>query len=67
MNEETQLRLKKQLEELKRELEEDLAANPDQTKPVELDTAIGRLSRMDAMQDQQMALELKRRTQLSQK
>ena len=31
---------------------------------VELDTAIGRLSRMDAMQDQQMALELRRRQEL---
>ncbi|MGB0583220.1 MAG: TraR/DksA family transcriptional regulator, partial [Limisphaerales bacterium] len=32
-----------------------------ETDIVELDTAIGRLSRMDAMQNQQMALELKRR------
>ena len=28
---------------------------------VQLDTSIGRLSRMDAMQNQQMALELRRR------
>ena len=34
----------------------------DNRKPVELDQSkVGRLSRMDAMQDQQMALELRRR------
>ena len=34
----------------------------DSRKPVELDQSkVGRLSRMDAMQDQQMALELRRR------
>ena len=33
----------------------------DATAPVQLDTSIGRLSRMDAMQSQQMALALKER------
>jgi len=33
----------------------------DATEPVQLDTSIGRLSRMDAMQSQQMALALKER------
>lgn len=33
----------------------------DATEPVRLDTSIGRLSRMDAMQSQQMALALKER------
>lgn len=33
----------------------------DATEPVQMDTSIGRLSRMDAMQSQQMALALKER------
>lgn len=33
----------------------------DATEPVQVDTSIGRLSRMDAMQSQQMALALKER------
>ncbi len=43
------------------DLQEDLSASKAASGVVELDTAIGRLSRMDAMQDQQMALELRRR------
>ena len=40
----------------------DISVDPlDGEKVVELDTSIGRLSRMDAMQSQQMALELRRR------
>jgi len=35
----------------------------EQTAPVQLDGSIGRLSRMDALQAQQMALALKRRQQ----
>lgn len=49
------------LTKLQREIEEGLTSNTQETDVVELDTAIGRLSRMDAMQNQQMALELKRR------
>ena len=49
------------LEELEREIREDMDANPDDSGVVELDSSIGRLSRMDALQNQQMALELKRR------
>ena len=37
----------------------------DATAPVTLDTSIGRLSRMDAIQSQQMALGLKARQQQS--
>lgn len=52
---------KKLLDDLAAELKSDLEEpNPD-TAPVALDTSIGRLSRMDAMQSQQMALEQKRR------
>jgi len=51
-------------QEIKEDLEkvkEDLEKVKDGEKVVELDTSIGRLSRMDAMQSQQMALELRRR------
>jgi DnaK suppressor protein len=46
---------------LEKEIQSNLAASKDAAGVVELDTAIGRLSRMDAMQNQQMALELRRR------
>ena len=49
------------LEELEREIREDMDANPEDSGVVDLDLSIGRLSRMDALQNQQMALELKRR------
>ena len=49
------------LEDLAREINEDLSTSKDSAGIVELDTSIGRLSRMDAMQNQQMALELRRR------
>ena len=52
---------RERLEVLAKEINTDLAANKDDAGIVELDTSIGRLSRMDAMQNQQMALELKRR------
>lgn len=46
---------------LYKEIHEDLDKDNEGEKVVELDTSIGRLSRMDAMQGQQMALELRRR------
>jgi|TARA_B100000959_G_scaffold173437_1_gene181571 DnaK suppressor protein len=49
------------LQDLAGEINEDLSASKDSAGIVELDTSIGRLSRMDAMQNQQMALELRRR------
>ena len=52
---------RKRLEELEREIREDMDANPEDSGVVGLDSSIGRLSRMDALQNQQMALELKRR------
>ena len=52
---------RKRLETLTKEVSEALNASKDSANVVELDTAIGRLSRMDAMQNQQMALELRRR------
>ena len=52
---------RKRLEALSKEVNGALNASKDSANVVELDTAIGRLSRMDAMQNQQMALELRRR------
>lgn len=50
------------LETLVAELEAELEGDEKESeKVVELDASIGRLSRMDAMQSQQMALELRRR------
>ncbi len=43
-----------------RELEELLASSSESSKPVALDEPIGRLSRMDAMQQQQMAIASRR-------
>ena len=52
---------RERLQELAGEINADLAANKDDSGIVQLDTSIGRLSRMDAIQNQQMALELRRR------
>ena len=49
------------LEGIRVEIQDDLDASKEASGVVELDTSIGRLSRMDAMQNQQMALELRRR------
>ena len=46
---------------LEKEIQATLEVSKEASGVVELDTAIGRLSRMDAMQNQQMALELRRR------
>ena len=46
---------------LEKEIQTTLEGSKETSGVVELDTAIGRLSRMDAMQNQQMALELRRR------
>ena len=61
MSPERQTHFRAQLLALEKEIQADLAASKDAAGVVELDTAIGRLSRIDAMQDQQMALELRRR------
>ena len=52
---------RERLEALAKEINDDLGANKDDASIVKLDTSIGRLSRMDAMQNQQMALEMRRR------
>lgn len=53
---------RKVLETLREELVTTLANTREDTVPVSPDAAIGRLTRQDAMQSQQMALELERRT-----
>ena len=52
---------RKRLVSLAEEIKADLDSNKEAAEVVKLDTSIGRLSRMDAMQNQQMALELRRR------
>lgn len=55
----------KRLIEKREELRAIAAASRDSRKPVELDQSrVGRLSRMDALQDQAMALETERRREI---
>ena len=55
-------KFKCRLQEMRSELEELTSISKDSTAPVTLDqSSVGRLSRMDAMQGQQMALEAERR------
>jgi len=62
MNSEQRIQFRKQLMALKKELIETLATTTNDIKPVVLDqNAVGRVSRVDAMQMQQMALESSRR------
>ncbi len=49
---------------LKADLEATLVATNDTTKPVDLEQPIGRLSRMDAMQNQQIAKASRRNDEL---
>jgi len=49
------------LKALKAKIEADLADNDGMTSTVKLDGVMGRISRMDAMQTQQMAMALQRR------
>lgn len=56
-------RFKKQLEALEAELSAAVEGKADSTAPVQVDSSIGRLSRMAAIQSQQLALGLKARQQ----
>lgn len=57
--------LKKQLQTQRLEILADAAASEQARQPVKLDqTSVGRLSRMDALRDQEMALETDRRRQI---
>ena len=55
------LYFRERLETLRVEVNDYLDSSKGASDAGQLDTSIGRLSRMDAMQDQQMALELRRR------
>lgn len=57
----TQEHFRKKIEALLAELKQSLTTSQDAAAPVRLDPAIGRLSRMDAIQSQQMALTLQQR------
>ena len=61
MDDSTREGFRKQIEETIAELRGSLKSGADETAAVQLDTSIGRLSRMDAIQSQQMALALKQR------
>ncbi len=62
LTEEQVAELKGELVRLADDLDEQLATGGDSVKPVELDPSkVGRLSRMDAMQQQSMAVEERRR------
>jgi len=65
MDEENLKQIKQLLLKMKSELQEQEKTSKETGKPVELDqTKVGRISRMDAMQAQQMALNASRRRQL---
>ena len=61
MNQETHNQYEKKLLILRSEIEDYLRKSEDSAAAVEPDNGLGRLSRMEAMQDQQMVLELRRR------
>ena len=61
MNEERLKKYQIMLEQLKAEIKNYLQKSEDSAAAVEPDKGLGRLSRMEAMQDQQMVLELRRR------
>jgi len=63
MDAQQQNHYRNQLEDLRAELRAGLDSHVDDTRPVEPDRAIGRLTRQDAILAQQMALELRRRNQ----
>ena len=54
-------RYQKKLEELISDIESYLKKSEDSAAAVEPDKGLGRLSRMEAMQDQQLVLEMRRR------
>ena len=61
MNAERLVYFRECLESLAEGIKAYLTSSKESAGVVELDTSIGRLSRMDAMQNQQMAMELRRR------
>ena len=65
LNDAERAEFKKLLQNLQSNLEESIATGSKSSKPVELDQpTVGRLSRMDAMQQQQMAKATERKMKL---
>ena len=56
---------KKLLEKRKREIDETLESYKESSKPVDLGASFGRLSRMDALQHQQMVLNAKKQAEIT--
>lgn len=65
MNHKTMQHFKERLEALLSELRATVEEKTDSTATVDLDTSIGRISRIDAIQSQQIALGLRARQQQS--
>ncbi len=61
MNPSDLIKFQNKLKKLRSEIKDYLKKSEDSAAAVEPDNALGRLSRMEAMQDQQMVLELRRR------
>ena len=61
MNDAQTQHYQKKLEDAFQEIEKYLAKSEDSVEAVAPDKSLGRLSRVEAMQDQQMVLELRRR------
>lgn len=57
--------LKKILLSLKEELKETLSCMKESSRPVDLNDPIGRLSRMDAIQQQQMVLKARKQLEIN--
>lgn len=64
MTREKQETFRSLIEERMREAAAEIAQSDEDVKPISPDVSIGRLSRMDSMQMQQMALEARRRQQM---
>lgn len=62
---ETQAAFEPVLRERERSVLEQLVTNSDSSTPPSLDEEIGRLTRMDALQQQQMALHARRRLEIA--
>ena len=65
MDEKELKKFKELLLKKKTELQKSLESLNEDSKPVDLSTPIGRLSRMDAIQEQQLKLENKRQMELT--
>ena len=64
MTREQQERFRPLIEARMREAEAEITQSKEDVKPISPDVGIGRLSRLDSMQMQQMALEARRRQQM---